>query len=164
MEHYNFSPDRIYNCDDTGNSTVHNPTKIIAPIGTKQVGGMTSGKRGLNITMVGATNAVDNHVPSIFIFLKKYFKPHMLKGTPVGSYGDATPSGWINKELFLEFLQHFIKHTKPPVDDKILLIMYNHSSHIFIPVIDFSKKYGIILLIFTSTYISQTPATGLYCI
>ncbi|XP_008178182.1 uncharacterized protein LOC103307718 [Acyrthosiphon pisum] len=51
--------------EPTRNSTVHVPPKIIATKGSKQVGCMTSGERGINVTMICAINAAGNHVPPI---------------------------------------------------------------------------------------------------
>jgi len=82
-----FTPDRIYNLDETGNSTVHVPPKIIATKGTKQVGCMTSGERGLNVTMICAINAAGNHIPPLIIFPRKKCTEPMLLQIPPGSIG-----------------------------------------------------------------------------
>ncbi|KAG5862783.1 hypothetical protein JTB14_010003 [Gonioctena quinquepunctata] len=37
IERYGFNPNHIYNCDETPVTTVHGPTKIMAPCGQKQV-------------------------------------------------------------------------------------------------------------------------------
>lgn len=141
-----FDANKIYNLDETGNSTVHVPPKIIAPRGAKQVGSMTSGERGINVTMIAAINAVGNHVPPMLIFPRVHFKNHMLKGAPPGSIGGANPSGWSNEDLFVEYLNHFIKYVKPTINEKVLLIIDNHDTHISIPAITLAKNNGIILL------------------
>ena len=41
-----FTPDRVYNIDETGMTTVQNPHQILAEMGTKKVGSSTSGDRG----------------------------------------------------------------------------------------------------------------------
>lgn len=88
-----FTPDRIYNLDETGNSTVHVPPKIISTKGTKQVGCMTSGERGLNVTMICAINAAGNHVPPMIIFPRKKCTEPMFLQVPPGTIGGANPSG-----------------------------------------------------------------------
>lgn len=47
----------IWNCYETGISTVHIPPNVLASKGLKQVGSMTSAERGTNITMICAINA-----------------------------------------------------------------------------------------------------------
>ena len=60
--------DHIFNMDETGVSTVHNPGKIIALKGEKQVGRIVSGERGRNITVVCSVSAVGSYVPPMFVF------------------------------------------------------------------------------------------------
>lgn len=64
QDKYKFSAANIYNVDETSNSTVHVPPRIVAAKGVKQVGSMTSGERGINVTMIAGINAIGNHVPS----------------------------------------------------------------------------------------------------
>lgn len=47
----------IWNCDESGISTVHVPPKILASKGVKQIGSMTSAARGANVTIIAAVNA-----------------------------------------------------------------------------------------------------------
>lgn len=141
-----FTPDRIYNLDETGNSTVHVPPKIIATKGSKQVGCMTTGEWGINVTMICAINAAGNHVPPMIIFPRKKCTEPMLLQVPPGTIGGANPSGWSNDLIFVQYLQHFIKHAKPSVENKILLIMDNHESHITVEAIKLARENHIIFL------------------
>lgn len=52
LERYSFEPADIWNCDETGISTVHVSPKILAPKSKKQIGSMTSEERGANVTMI----------------------------------------------------------------------------------------------------------------
>lgn len=148
LDKYKFEPNEIWNCDETGITTVHVPPKILAPKGRKQIGGMTSGERGVNVTMIAAVNATGNSIPPLFVFPRVNFKPFMLNGAPSGSIGSANPSGWSNDVIFVHFLHHFIKHVRPSVDRPVLLLLDNHETHVNISVIDLAKKSGIILLTF----------------
>lgn len=106
-------PEKIYNLDETGNLTVHIPPKIIAPKCIKQIGSMTSGERGINITMIAAVNAIGNYAAPMLIFPCVHVRNHMLKGAPTGPIGGANPSGWSNEVLFLQYIEHFINQVKP---------------------------------------------------
>lgn len=144
----NFTPDRIYNLDETGVSTVHNPGNVIATKGVKQVGHMTSGERGVNITLISAVNATGNSIPPAFVFPRVHFKDAMLKGAPPGSIGMAHVSGWSNAEIFLKYLKHFVEVTQPNINRKILIILDNHQSHISVNCLQLAKDSGIVLLTF----------------
>ena len=47
MDKYKFPPQRIFNCDETGITTVQGkPSKVLAKTGRRQVGGLVSAERG----------------------------------------------------------------------------------------------------------------------
>lgn len=145
LEKHKLTAERVFNVDETGVSSVHRPPKVIASKKLKQVGGITSTERGFNTTVIACINAVGNSVPPVFVFPRVHFKRHMLNGAPPGSYGTCNQSGWSTGEIFVEFLDHFIKHVKPDKDNKVLLIMDNHESHITVEAINKAKDNGIIL-------------------
>lgn len=143
-----FEPHNVYNVDETGVTTVQNPSKIIAEKGKKQVGAVTSTERGTLVTVCVAVNATGNCVPPMFVFPRKTFHDYFLRGGPAGCVGAANGSGWMQKEEFLTFMKHFSKHTKPSRENKILLLLDNHESHLYLPTIEFCRENGIVLLSF----------------
>lgn len=56
-------------------------------------------------------------------FPREHYKDYMVIGTHVGTIVAATSTGWLNKEKFLKFLNHFIKHVKSSKEEHVLLIM-----------------------------------------
>ena len=70
----------------------------------------------------------------------------MLAGVPVGSPGCTAKSGWINEEIFVKYLEHFIRFTKCNTKDPVLLIMDNHASHIFLTALLMGRKHGIVMV------------------
>ncbi|XP_072384656.1 uncharacterized protein [Diabrotica undecimpunctata] len=143
-----FSPHKIWNCDESGFTTVHVPPKIIGPKGIKHFGQITSGERGQNITVIAAVNASGTHIPSMMVFPRVHFKSHMLKEAPVGTVGGANSSGWSNESLFLQLLKHFKCHVQPSIEGPVILLLDNHDSHVNIPVIQFCPKNSITLVTF----------------
>ena len=53
----------------------------------------------------------------------------------------------MTSENFLDFMKHFVLYVKPTPDDKILLLLDNHQSHINLEVIDYAKN-GVVMLSF----------------
>jgi DDE superfamily endonuclease len=143
---YEFSPDRIYNCDETAVTTVQKPHKIIASKGAKQVAAVTSQERGQLVTACCMINAIGNSIPPFMVFPRVFFKAHMLHGAPPGSAGSAQPSGWMTTNNFIEYLKHFIKYSSVSVNKPALLILDNHESHISIEAIELCKESGAVLL------------------
>ena len=78
----------------------------------KQVGKITSGKRGALVTFLCTINAAGNSIPPFMIFPRVFFKERMLHGAPPGTVGAAHQSGWMTAENFVLYMKHFIKFTK----------------------------------------------------
>lgn len=135
-------PERIYNVDETGLTTVQQPGNVYAETGQKQVGGIVSAERGTLVTMINAINAVGNSVPPYFVFPRVHFRDFMLGGAPPGSDGTANPSGWSTEAIFLKYMDHFVKHTNPSRENRVLLILDNHESHMSPEVIDKADDAG----------------------
>lgn len=146
MVRHSFEPSAIYNCDETGVQTSHKPRKIIAKKGQKQVAKVTSAERGTTVTICCAVNATGNSVPPFFIFPRQNVQEYMTVGAPPGSLAVAHASGWMTEENFEKYLTHFIKFAKCSLDNKVLLILDNHKSHMSPNGLEICKNNGIILL------------------
>lgn len=145
---FGLSAARIWNADETGIPTVLAPPKVIATKGMKQVQQTVSAERGVNTTMLAFICAAGTHCPPVFIFPRKNFLASMSIHGPPGCLGLAHPSGWINGETFLRALKHFKTHVDFSINNPIVLILDNHSSHLDFSVIKFAKENGIHLLTF----------------
>lgn len=146
MEQYKFVPKNIYNCDETGISTVQTPGKILATKGQKRVGSITSWERGKNITLMCAMSVAGGFIPPMFIFPRKRLTPLLEKDGPTGALYKCSDSGWINENVFLDWLSHFKHHAKPSADEHVLLILDNHASHISLSIYDYCKSNHIHML------------------
>ena len=92
----------------TGVTTVQVPDRVVAQMGQKQVGSVPSAERGTLVTVALAGNAHGDLVPPFFIFPRKRFKDHILRGGPVGCAGTGNPTGWMKEPDFLLYLAHFL--------------------------------------------------------
>ena len=141
-------PSRIYNCDETGIQTSHKPGKIIATKGRKQVGSLTSCDRGVNTTAVVAMSATGHFIPPMLIFARKRFKAELMDDTSAGTIGVCREKGWMDSELFLEFLKHFTRFVHCSPNNKVLLLLDGHCSHKTLEAIEYCRSNGIILICF----------------
>ncbi|CAH2098850.1 unnamed protein product [Euphydryas editha] len=129
-EQFKFPPTRIYNVDETGFSIVQSKMpKILALKGKKQIGALTSAERGSLMTVCLAMSAAGDFVPPLIIFPRKKMNVLLMKGAPIGAIARCHPSGWIQADTFLDWVRHFIQHTKPSKENPILLILDGHYSH-----------------------------------
>lgn len=134
---------RIFNLDETGTTTVQKPKKIVAAKGAKQVSKCTSAERGELVTTCCIVSASGNSLPPVMIFPRKTFKEFMLFGCLPGTLGLATPSGWMNSELFPQVMKHFVKFSHSSKDNPSLLIYDNHESHLSIAALNIAKQNGV---------------------
>ena len=140
-----YGPERIWNVDETGCTTVHKPAKVLATTGAKQVGAIVSGQL---VTLCCAVNAVGNSVPPMFIFPRVNYRDNFVNGGPVGCVGTAHPSGWMTAAGFLTFLKHFVAHVRPSPTDKVILLLDNHVSHLSVDVLQFAKDNVVVMVSF----------------
>ena len=143
-----YGPERIWNVDETGCTTVHKPAKVLATTGAKQVGAIVSAERGQLVTLCCAVNAVGNSVPPMFIFPRVNYRDNFVNGGPVGCVGTTHPSGWMTAAGFLTFLKHFVAHVRPSPTDKVILLLDNHVSHLSVDVLQFAKDNGVVMVSF----------------
>lgn len=149
LEQHSFEPADIWNVDESGLSTVPSKNiKIYATKGRKQVGVLSSAERGQHLTVVCCMNAIGTFIPPALIFPRKNMKNELMDHAPPGAIGLTQEKGWMNSEVFLKWLQHFVKFVKPSTEKKVLLLVDGHSSHKSLEVITYAKEHGIVLFCF----------------
>lgn len=148
IERIQFLPNNIWNVDETGVTTVHSTVRVLSRRGRKQIGQITSAERGSLVTVALAVSAAGVRCPPYFVFPRARFQLHFLNGAPSGAVGGANPSGWINADLFLEFLKHFQLFTRSTVQQPILLLLDNHESHKSLSALEYCRSNGIHVLSF----------------
>uniref|UniRef100_A0A2A4J4D1 Ig-like domain-containing protein n=1 Tax=Heliothis virescens TaxID=7102 RepID=A0A2A4J4D1_HELVI len=146
MDKYKFLPRNIWNVDETGISAVQDPGKIVAEKGQKRVGSITSGERGKTVTAVCAVNATGVYVPPMLIYPRQRHSSALETDGPRGAVYRCSKNGWINEDLFVDWLKHFAEFTKPSENEPILLVLDNHASHISLRAYEFCKGNNIVML------------------
>ncbi|KAJ8932978.1 hypothetical protein NQ318_011195 [Aromia moschata] len=79
--------------------------------------------RVYNVDETGITAVQHKHTKIIGL------KAELMDGAPPGSIGKCHPSGWIQSHIFKEWIDHFIKHSKPSREDPIILSLDGHYTH-----------------------------------
>ncbi|KAB0800104.1 hypothetical protein PPYR_07984 [Photinus pyralis] len=120
---FNFTADDIWNCDETGLTTVHKPQRVLAEKGLKQVGQITSGERGQLVTMCCFINASGNTAPPAYIFPRQ-------------------------RNLDIIVFDHFVKHARCSKERPLVLFFDNHDSHVSIEIITAARNSGVYLITF----------------
>ncbi|CAH0731024.1 unnamed protein product, partial [Brenthis ino] len=136
----------IRKAEETRITSVQDSGKVVAEKDQKRVGSITSGERGQTVTAVCAMSATGIFVPPMLIYPRQRHSVALETDGPRGALYRCSKNGWINEDLFVDWLKHFANHAKPSEKDPILLILDNHSSHISLKAYEFCKSNNIVML------------------
>ncbi|XP_023312081.1 uncharacterized protein LOC108914372, partial [Anoplophora glabripennis] len=120
--------------------------KVLSSKGKKLVGKVASADRGQLVTAVCCFSVTGTYIPPAMILPRKRMKDELFLNAPTGTCKMISDSGFINKELFCQWLRHFKSYSKPSAENQVLLILDNHSSHRDLDAINFCRDNHIDLL------------------
>ena len=69
-------------------------------------------ERGELVTVLYAVRASGVVVPPMFVFLRVNFQNNFIVGGPLECIGGANKSGWMNEDLHVNFIEHFINNVR----------------------------------------------------
>ncbi|XP_036141809.1 uncharacterized protein LOC105833706 isoform X2 [Monomorium pharaonis] len=150
LRRFNVQPINTWNMDEIGVLTIQKPNKVIRRRIAKQISFMTTAKKGQHVTLACTVSATGDSIPPFFVFPRVHFKDYFIRFGPMGCAGAANLSGWMNEDTFLLYITHFIKYTRPSKDNRVLLLLDNHDSHLSIKALNIAKENGIVILSFPS--------------
>ena len=70
----------------------------------------------------------------------------LLAGAPPGTKAFCSESGWINTEIFNQWLHFFVERVRPTANSPVLLIVDNHVSHKSIEALDYASENNVVIL------------------
>ena len=120
-------PAQIFNCNETGLPLTHKPLKVFVHVGQKHPYAVTSNEKA-QITVLACRSAAGYCIPPMVVFDRNSLRPEMMIGEVPGTFYGLLESGWINTELFEEWLMnHFLLYAPPA--RALLLLLDGHTSH-----------------------------------
>ena len=151
-----YNPSHIWNSDETGisvgngNSTI----KVVAKKGSKAVRFTCPDNREW-MSIMTCVNVVGSYIPKLYIFKRKT-KPQInyIRDCEAGAAMTFQENGYVTSEIFLEWLGHF-KNNVPggmSKENKHLLILDGHASHVTNEAIRFGRENGLDILTLPSHY------------
>jgi hypothetical protein len=102
---------------------------VISPVGKKDVCKVSSEERGNTVGVVCCFSPTGVYVPPAMIFPRKRLNNELFSDALMGTLKQISETGYMNSELFLEWLNNFVAHVKHSSDDPVFLNMNNHASH-----------------------------------
>lgn len=150
LDTYKFQASQIYNCDETGISSVHKcKLKVLASKGRKQVVSLTSSERGQTVTVEICMSASGIFMPPLMIFPRVRSNPDYLQNCPPGFSAEFHDWGWMQTDIFYRWLQKFIQCTNASKEHPVLLLLDSHATHTkSIALLDLARDNGVVMLCF----------------
>ena len=149
-----YNPTHIWNSDEIvisagdGKSTI----KVVAKKGSKVVRFVCPDNREW-MSIMTCVNAAGSYIPNLYIFKRKT-KPQInyIRDCEASAAMTFEENGYMTSEIFLEWLGQF-KNNVPggmSSENKHLLILDGHASHMTNEAIRFGRENGLDILIFPS--------------
>ena len=147
-QEHQFLPSNIYNCDETGVTTVPNtPSSVLALRSRRQVGNHTSAERGTLTTTEICMSATGQFIPPLFIVPRVTENRQLMDAAPPGAIAAYHKSGWMQVDIFVRWFRHFIQQSGATVENKALLILDGHATHTQnIEIIDLARANGVYIV------------------
>ena len=146
LETKKFDAAHVFNIDETGITSVQAPGHILARRGSKQVGRVVSAEKGTTTTVVCCMSAAGAFVPPVFLFKRKNMNKLLMNNCPAGALGLPSPKGWMDCDLFIKYLLHFIKCVKPSKSNPVLVLLDGHQSHKSLEAVELARKHSITMI------------------
>ena len=126
------SPQQIWNCDETGCVDVPKERDVVGETGIEVVT-IVSKEQGETSTALTFANAMGQCVPPLIIHKGGKVPKDWEQGAPVGVMVKASPTGWINRNLFLEYATRWVRWLKSwkLLDRPHLLLLDAHKPHVY---------------------------------
>lgn len=156
---------RVFNADETSTSTAGAVrAKIVSPKGVKQVHQIKGQERGTSVTTCFFICAQGSFLPPVMILPRKNVNSGMSKEAYPGTLCLANQSGWMTRDIFVEAIKHFIRHSSNSKENPSLLICDNVDSHLTVETIRLCKENGVTLFTVPphTTHKTQPLDVGVY--
>ncbi|XP_017301521.2 uncharacterized protein LOC108252967 [Diaphorina citri] len=161
-------PTRVFNCDETAFFLAPKENKVLVPKNMKKVYSKIANDEKDNLTVLLTLRADGVIASPLVIYPYKRMPTNITSKYPRGcGWGlGQSDSGWMLSETFFEYVTNVLHPWLKANNIKMPIILYldGHSSHLSLPVIEFCKEVGIILiaLLPNSTHLLQPLDVGLF--
>jgi hypothetical protein len=147
---HKYPPQRLWNVDETGCQTGRNGGGVvIAKTGARRVQSLIPDQREWLLVLI-CINAVGLSIPSFYIFRGKRFRQNYIERCEPRATMAIQPWAWMTSYLFSAWISHFIELVRRfdviSSEQRYLLILDGHNSHISLDVVHEAKSVGLDLV------------------
>ena len=155
----------VWNVDETGFSGDQGNKMILCARGAKRPLCITGDNEKMYYTVQNCCNAAGLYVPPMIIYKSKnrLFNTWCVGG-PTKAVFTTSPSGWIEEDQFIQWLQQLFVPTIKTIGGQHILVLDGHSSHLSLCAIEICIENNITMLCLPahSSHILQPLDVGVY--
>lgn len=141
-------PHCLWNCDETCLRMDPDLARIIASKGKKAVHIVTHSNLRINYTIMGCGNAAGMVLPPHLVFKGERMGSSWATGGYPGASYVMSSSGWMEKPLFIDWIEKVFIPAAKKVDPGVHLLVFDgHSSHVSFNVVNLARKNHIHLVL-----------------
>ena len=146
-DEHRYLPSHIWNADESGAQAGRGGggTLVFAQRGTRSVHSILPNSKE-HLTVLTCVNAVGQFIPNFYIFKGKRNKNYILKCEP-GACMAIQANGWMTAFLFSAWILHFTTVVQEKYrisqENRHLLILDGHGSHVTLEVVQKAKAEGL---------------------
>ena len=125
-------PSCIWNIDEKGLEDIPHVRRVVGLKG-QDTFQLVAGEKGSRSTVLTFINGDGDHVPPLVIHKGKRLNPEWNKDKPQDVMLKCSESGYINKQIFVEYGSRFIRYlnSKNILGQPQVLLMDSHFSHLY---------------------------------
>lgn len=143
------NPDRIFNGDETNFQLCPKNSKVLAPLGSKNVYEVDKGKAKSAITAMFTFSASGKVVPSMMLIYPYQRLPSVIVNSVPDNWGIGhSDNGWMKAELFYEYIANvfntYLMENK--VTLPVILFVDGHKSHLSYQLSTLCSELQIVLV------------------
>ena len=147
---HQYSPDRIWNCDESGAQAGKNGGAIvIARKAAQRVHSIVPNQREW-LSVLVCINAAGTSIPSFYIFHGRRFRQNYIEKCEAGATMAMQQRAWMTSYLVSTWISHFIASVRRvgdiSLENRHLLILDRHNSHVTLDVVQEASAAGLDLL------------------
>lgn len=159
-------PRRVFNLDESAFYLHPTEKYVIAEKGTKNVYNINTGGSKQCLTVLFGGNAIGECPPALVLHRYERVPRLISENVPQSLVINSSPSGWMTSKTFYDYISGpFLDWIKQQnIQLPIALFVDGHSSHLTLPLCEFCKENGIVLiaLLPNSTHITQPMDVGIF--
>lgn len=151
-------PRRVFNADESGFPLCTTTGKVIAPTGAKHVYQVVCSNKQ-QITVMACMNANGDYMLPFIIY-----PGQRLRDTGMEGFQEAIYGGWMDSELFVQFLHQFIDFVHETcITCPVILFIDGYSTHVSLEAsqLCYDNKIVLYCLLPNATHVLQACDIGL---